>query len=136
MCIRDRCLAEHGADLSAVSPLDGFKPIHLVTMPNRVDMIRFFLEQGVDVDCRTEECDGFELSPDNDGPIRGLACTPLMVACGEGFIEATECLLDAGADVSARNSDGKTALDFANLRFWKENEANYDAIIKLLSEKA
>lgn len=126
-------LAEHGADLNAVSPLNGFKPIHLVTMPNRVDMIRFYLNAGVDVNSRTVECRGFELPSEEDGSISGLACTPLMVACGEGFIEATECLLEAGADVTARNSDGKTALDFANRRFWKEHDANYDAIIKLLS---
>ncbi|MGI9323770.1 MAG: ankyrin repeat domain-containing protein, partial [Pseudomonadales bacterium] len=51
-----QALASTGADLNAISPLDGFRPIHLVAMPNRVEMIRFLIAQGIDVDSRTEEC--------------------------------------------------------------------------------
>lgn len=130
-----RALVESGADVNAVSPLDGFRPIHLVAMPNRVDMIQFYLDQGVDVDSRTAQCKSMQLADEECGPIRGLECTPLMVVCAEGFIEATECLLDAGADVNARNSEGKTPLDFASARFWKEHEANYTAIVEMLESR-
>lgn len=127
------CLAKHGADLNAVSPLDGFRPIHLVAMPNRVDMIRFYVANGVDVDSRTEKSDGFATSEEDAGPIPpSVDNTPLMVACAEGFIEATECLIELGADVQARNSLGMTPLHFAAKRCW--NGQPYDAIIETLSK--
>jgi ankyrin repeat protein len=124
------CLAKHGADLNAVSPLDGYRPIHLVAMPNRVDMIRFFVDNGVDVDSRTGQCETIDAGEGNEGSTSGGALTPLMVACGEGFLEATQCLLELGADVRAENDEGKTALDFAEKRFWGGQP--YDAIIEVL----
>ena len=125
-----QALASAGADLNAVSPLDGFRPIHLVAMPNRVDMIKFYVGQGVDVDSRTQKCDEISL-PDEDVPIRGYDCTALMVAAGEGFAEATTCLLELGADPHAKNDQGLTAIDFAKKRFW--NGQPYDEVIDALT---
>jgi len=127
------CLAKHGADLNAVSPLDGFRPIHLVAMPNRVDMIRFFVEKGVDVNSRSAECLAIQAGEENAGSTSGWSLTPLMVACGEGFLEATECLLDLGADINAKNDEGKTALQFAKQKRWDGQP--YEAIIKLLLDR-
>jgi len=56
------CLADGGADLNAISPLDGYRPIHLVAMPNRVDMIRFYVERGVDVESRTGDGEMIQLA--------------------------------------------------------------------------
>ena len=124
-------LREYGVDLNAVSPLDGFRPIHLVAMPNRVHMIRFLVEHGVDVDSRSDSCQTFALSEGNEGSISGVECTPLMVAAGEGFLEATQCLLELGADPNAQNSEGKSALDFAKRKFW--NGQPYEQIIEALT---
>lgn len=124
-----QALASAGADLNAVSPLDGFRPIHLVAMPNRVDMIKFFVSQGVDVDSRTESCPGIDL-PDEKGPLSGFGCTALMVAAAEGFVEASACLLELGADPNAKNDQGHTAMDFAKKRFWDGQP--YDKVIELL----
>ena len=93
-------------------------------------MIRFFVESGVDVDSRTAECRVLKTSEEDSGPIRGFGCTPLMVACGEGFVEATECLIELGANVNAQNDSGHTALYFASKRFW--NGQPYDKVINLL----
>lgn len=125
-----QALADSGADLNAASPLDGYLPIHLVAMSNRVDMIRFFVSQGADVNSRTVECDEIRLSNENAGPVGGHRCTPLMIASGEGFVEAAACLLELGADRQAVNDRGQTALDFANSRFWKGQP--YDKVLDLL----
>ena len=55
----------------------------------------------------------------SDAPLRGVdqrgifGNTPLKVAAGWGDLEAVGLLLDAGADVNARNEDGDTALHWA-----------------------
>lgn len=126
-----QALASAGADLNALSPLDGFRPIHLVAMPNRVEMIEFFVSQGVDVDSRTEACSVIDL-PNEKGPLKGYGCTALMVAAAEGSIEATACLLELGADPMAVNSEGYAAMDFAERRFWDGQP--YDGVIDLLKK--
>lgn len=126
-------LVSAGADLNAVSPLDGFRPIHLVAMPNRVDMIRHLVGLGIDVDSRTVESVGVQLDDENAGAISGHGCTPLMVAAADGFAEATACLLELGADPSLTNDASMTAMDFAKRSFWPGQP--YDQVVKLL-EKA
>ena len=129
-----RCLLESGADVNAIAPLDGYRPIHLVAMPNRFDMIRFFVESGADVDSRSVECETIQAGDGNEGPCGGaLGMTPLMVASGKGFVEATECLLELGADVKARNNRGQTPLHIAARRFWDGQP--YDRVIELLLER-
>lgn len=125
-----RALASAGADLNALSPLDGFRPIHLVSMPNRTDMIGFLVSEGVDVDGRSEACAAIDL-PDETGPLTGYGCTALMVAAAEGFLEATSCLLELGADPNAINDQGQTAMNFARKRFWDGQP--YDKVINRLA---
>ncbi|NND99587.1 MAG: ankyrin repeat domain-containing protein [Pirellulaceae bacterium] len=126
-----QALASAGADLNALSPLDGFRPIHLVAMPNRVEMIEFYVSQRVEVDSRTEACAVIDL-PNETGPVTGYECTALMVAAAEGFLEATACLLKLGADPMAVNSEGYTARDFAERRFWDGQP--YESVIDLLKK--
>ena len=37
----------------------------------------------------------------------------LLCACGEGFDESVQLLLQAGADTKAKDKEGKTALDMS-----------------------
>jgi len=122
-------LATLGANLNALSPLDGFRSIHLAAMANRVEMIRFFVSQGVDIDSRTAQHSMIELLNEK-GPLNGNDCTALMVAAAEGFLEATVCLLELGANPQVINDQGRTALQFAKQRFWDGQP--YDKVIDLL----
>ncbi|MFK7766748.1 MAG: ankyrin repeat domain-containing protein [Mariniblastus sp.] len=126
-----QALALAGANLSSLSPLDGFRPIHLCSMSNRVDMIRFLVSEGVDIDSRTEKCTAIEL-PNENGPLDGYGCTALMVAAAGGFPEAASCLLELGADPNAISERGYSAMDFANKRFW--NGQPYEAVIGILAD--
>ena len=129
-----KALLDAGADINAVSPLDGYRPLHLVAMPNRVDMIRFYVENGADVDCRSKECDVIRLAQEDGGPHEHtFEMTPLMIACCEGFVEATQCLIELGADLKARNDRGQTALHLAANRHWDGQP--YDRVIELLIER-
>jgi len=42
--------------------------------------------------------------------------TPLMIAAGNGFVDAVDALLAAGADRTLKQADGKTAADLARER--------------------
>ena len=132
-----KCLYEFGADLNAASPLDGARPIHLASIYNWNEMIRFYVANGVDVDSRTEnranniDVDGSKL-PD---PAGGHDWTPLMVTLGEGFSETAECLLEWGADVNATNSLGRTPLHMAAGGFWKEREDIYAKLVQMLLDR-
>jgi ankyrin repeat protein len=129
-----RCLLSSGADINALSPLDGYRPVHLVAMSNRVDMIKFLIQNGADVDSRTKECKTIRLESERDGPCgHGFGNTALMIASGEGFLEAAECLIQLGADVTSRNDQGQTALHFASRKFWDGQQ--YDSVIKLLIDR-
>ena len=125
-------LASVGADLNCVSPLDGYRPIHLVAMPNRVDMLRFLVSLGVDLDSRTVKSVGVEIADDCAGPISDHGCTPLMVAAAERFPEASACLLRLRADPTIANDSSMTAMDFARIGFWKGQP--YDRVVKSLEE--
>jgi ankyrin repeat protein len=51
--------------------------------------------------------------------------TPLMMAARAGHLSSVQCLIDEGADVTAKNELGLNAIDFAKSQ-------NHTAIIKLL----
>lgn len=129
-----RRLVEAGADINAPSPLDGYRPLHLVAMSNRVDMMKFFLQSGADIDSKTIECKTIQLESEDEGPCgKGFGNTALMIAAGEGFPQAVECLIENGTDVNLRNDRGQTALHFAARKFWDGQD--YAAVIKLLIDR-
>ncbi|KAG7241538.1 hypothetical protein INR49_025443 [Caranx melampygus] len=75
---------------------EGRRPIHMVlssqSSPNTSACLRYLLENGADVN------------------------TPLHLAASEGFTDCSEILVQAGADVLAKDSIGYTPLDMA--RIW------------------
>ncbi|MEE8154257.1 MAG: ankyrin repeat domain-containing protein [Phycisphaerales bacterium] len=79
-----------------------FPPIHRAATNGDTGSIKRELDSGVLVDLPT-----FNVGQILDGT------TPLMLACGEGQVEAVELLIERGADVLARNSGGATALHFS-----------------------
>ena len=119
-----------GADVDAISPLDGYRSIHLAAMSDRAELVQLLVDRGVDIDSRTEACRTINL-PHAAGPIEGHEWTALLVAAAEGFVNTTKGLLELGADPGALNSEGHTALNFAKRRFWEGQP--YDSVIDLLN---
>ncbi len=110
-------LKDYGADLDACSPLNGYGPIHLAAMSGKVDVVRFLLANGVNVNNRSnrwQPLNGIKL--EDRSPIGGYDWTPLMVAAGEGHRAVVDLLIDSGADLSPLVAHG------ANVTF-KDNES-------------
>jgi ankyrin repeat protein len=89
-------LIEHGADVNAKND-DGITPLHLAAWP---EMAEFLIANGADLEARAHGGD-----------------TPLMVLAAEADSEdVMKALLEAGADVNARNNQGQSAYDIAESR--------------------
>jgi ankyrin repeat protein len=126
-------LKDHGADLDAGGPLNGYGPIHLAAMSGKVEVLRFLLVNGVNIDSRTnhwQPLKGVELG--DASPIGGYDWTPLMVAAGEGHRAVVDLLIESGADLNATNSIGQTPLHFAAASFWATREAESLEILRSL----
>jgi ankyrin repeat protein len=74
-------------------------PIHLASRLGHTDAVLFCLDQGQNIDIRTD-----------------YDSTPLMLAADHGHTDTVRALLQRGADVQAKNNDGWTALMHAG--FW------------------
>ena len=88
-------LLEGGA---LVNPLNKARrtPLQLAAEANRADMIRLIAQHNADLNTQ-----------DRKGR------TPLHRATYEGCVEAAEALLEAGADPTVLNKNGKTAFQIA-----------------------
>jgi ankyrin repeat protein len=74
----------------------GWAPLHYAATKGQLDMIRYLLLLGANIDAG---------SPNGS--------TPLMMAAGYGSPEAVKLLIESGADIGKRNDLGLSALDFA-----------------------
>lgn len=105
-----RFLVEHGADITKKNAEDRTSLMFAASGPFP-ETVEFLLEKGAD--------------PNVKDNIEGW--TPLMYASAEGNRDVVQILLDHDADVSAEDTDGETAIDFAR-------NNGHSAVVSLLQE--
>ena len=91
-----RALLAYGARTDAVSQA-GTQPIHDAALGDNAEVIRELAMRGADVNART----------------RVEAQTPLYIAASMGKMKAVEALVALGADLTIKDSKGRTPLDAA-----------------------
>ncbi|MDE2729504.1 MAG: ankyrin repeat domain-containing protein [Gemmatimonadota bacterium] len=102
-----RLYLEAGADINLAQPMNDVTGLHVAVQHNLPDVVRFFLENGANVD---QAC--HEDAPTTDpGHVYGE--TALHFAAAGADREIIEMLLVHGADQSAKSSRGETPLDYA-----------------------
>ena len=102
-----RILADLGADVT-YNPSPGAGGLHFAAANRDVPMLRYLLARGARVDGVLNYG-----MPVRHGLIALDRITPLMLAASYGPIEAVRVLLDAGANVNAKDVRGMTPLIFA-----------------------
>ncbi|KAG9354602.1 hypothetical protein JZ751_001315 [Albula glossodonta] len=112
-------LLHYGADLNFEDPVSYYNPLHIAVLRNRPEMVQTLMHHGADIDKRD----------------RIHESSPLDLASEE--LERLPCLrmlLQLGADINARDKNGKTALLHA-LASSDGLTVNNTANIQLLLEK-
>jgi ankyrin repeat protein len=108
-----RALVEAGGDVNKLDSR-GFTALHHASGSGLSEGVRYLcLERKADVDKRATDDDGY---------------TPLIFASARGHIEAVRALLEAGADVNKRASDGyETPLSLAfKMDSWRPEQYKQD----------
>lgn len=104
-----------GNGIDTVYGIIGETPLMCASRNNQLDICKFLLENGADVNAK------------------GIAdYTALMKAAGEGNLEICRLLIDNGADISATNSFGDTAFDLAVSV--KSSDSSHKEVCALLGE--
>lgn len=89
-------LIDRGADVGAVDDGSGATALHLAAENGRVDVMKFLLEKGADINYKNK---------------RGH--TALTLVSPRGFADAVELLVSHGADVLCKTEDDWAAIHFA-----------------------
>lgn len=120
--------AETGVDLDSVDDW-GRTPLHIAVMNGRTAIVKSLLDQGAssaiaDRDGRRPIHFAVEGSQPNNSAITAILCplggnkeaklygrTPLLIASARGNPETVDVLLKCGADITAKDREGRTALE-------------------------
>ena len=136
-----RTLLEAGVDVNARYAEQ--TALYQAVNDQQIELAKFLLDRGADVNATAykwkSDCLGMACTKRNPALVRFLlehgakvnvaidsGNTPLMLAAWHGPREVVEMLLAAGADRSAANKEGQTALDFAT----KHDNADIAALLK------
>ncbi|XP_038607034.1 ankyrin repeat and SOCS box protein 3 isoform X1 [Tachyglossus aculeatus] len=92
-----KLLAEHGADVNGSHSMCGWNSLHQAVFQENMEMIKFLLEKGVNVECQDD-----------------FGITPLFVAAQYGKLESLSLLIEYGANVNCQASDKATPLFIAS----------------------
>lgn len=85
---------EKGADVHLIDE-KGYSPLHWAVGDNLLELCKVLLEMGVDVNITSED---------------GYSRTPLLIATAMGSFESVKFLLDSGANIELKDSEGIDAL--------------------------
>ena len=106
-----RMLLDLGADVhQAANNPAKVQALHAAVSSNQPQIVRWLIDAGADVNARQQ-----------------VDYTPLMGAAANARLDILEMLLAAGADPSARGTDGKTAADLAREHGHAEVAARLEA---------
>ncbi|HEX8457329.1 MAG TPA: ankyrin repeat domain-containing protein [Pyrinomonadaceae bacterium] len=95
--------------------------LRIAVVYSRTELVKLLLERGVNPNPRSRRARGY---------------TPLMHAVHDGNLEYVRLLLEAGADVSERNDDGRDALDIAESRSSSEEHRAIAELLKAHDAKS
>ena len=124
------CLIEHGGDVN--STYDNCTPLMIAAERGQMKLVTFLIEHGANLDRRDKDdqtalhyavC-GFDVSCEilsylieNGAEVNAFTrrdnCTPLMLACKYGHLNAVTSLIEHGAEVNLQDAFGNTAVYYA-----------------------
>ena len=124
------CLIEHGGDVN--STYDNCTPLMIAAERGQMKLVTFLIEHGANLDRRDKDdqtalhyavcgsdvsCEILSYLIENGAEVNAFTrhdnCTPLMLACKYGHLNAVTSLIEHGAKVNLQDAIGNTAVHYA-----------------------